>query len=234
MKKNFVKYEFYTNSNGDKNNVNFDYNDSDEDIIHDEFFKTEGTKSTKNIRNYDDKLNQLFEKMIKKESSKKNEIKDNLKNQSDDSYSSDDLNIEKYFKNKKHDDKGKNNVYQKEKIKIKVEEKVEEEEEESDDELDKILNKKIDFDEYFSDIESEEKEDTPKNYQLRTIKSSLLNLYSDKGIDNKNNIKENIENKKDDKNENIQKSNLNNCKLEDKKSDIKKSNSSNINKNIDI
>ena len=230
MKKNFVKYEFYTNSNGDKNNVNFDYNDSDEDIIHDEFFKTEGTKSTKNIRNYDDKLNQLFEKMIKKESSKKNEIKDNLKNQSDDSYSSDDLNIEKYFKNKKHDDKGKNNVYQKEKIKIKVEEKVEEEEEESDDDLDKFLNNN----DYFSDDESEEKDVTPKNYQVRTIKNSLMNLYSDKGIDNKNIKKENIENKKDDKTENVKKSNLSNNKLEDKKSDIKKSNSSNVNKNIDI
>ena len=182
MKKNFVKYEFYTNSNGDKNNVNFDYNDSDEDIIHDEFFKTEGTKSTKNIRNYDDKLNQLFEKMIKKESSKKNEIKDNLKNQSDDSYSSDDLNIEKYFKNKKHDDKGKNNVYQKEKIKIKVEEKVEEEEEESDDDIDKFFNQKIDSNDYISD-DFEEKEDTPKNFEIRTIKNSLMNLYSDKKID---------------------------------------------------
>ena len=190
MKKNFVKYEFYTNSNGDKNNVNFDYNDSDEDIIHEEFFKTEGTKSTKNIRNYDDKLNQLFEKMIKKESSKKNEIKDNLKNQSDDSYNSDDLNIEKYFKNKKHDDKGKNNVYQKEKIKIKVEEKVEEEEEESDDDIDKFFNQKIDSNDYISD-DFEEKEDTPKNFQIRTIKNSLMNLYSDKKIDDKNNIKEN-------------------------------------------
>ncbi len=236
MKKNFVKYEYYTNSNGKNNHYIFDENYSDEDINHDEFFNSQVPQSTKNNPNCNDKLKQLFEKMIKKENLKKKETKEELKYHSDDSYSysSDDIDIDNIFKNKKQDDKGKNNVYQKEKIKIKVEEKVEEEEEESDDELDKILNKKIDFDEYFSDIESEEKEDTPKNYQLRTIKSSLLNLYSDKGIDNKNNIKENIENKKDDKNENIQKSNLNNCKLEDKKSDIKKSNSSNINKNLDI
>ena len=38
MKKNFVKYEYYTNSNGIKNNFNFDDNDSDEDINHDELF----------------------------------------------------------------------------------------------------------------------------------------------------------------------------------------------------
>ncbi len=232
MKKNFVKYEYYTNSNGKNNHYIFDENYSDEDINHDEFFNSQGPQSTKNNPNCDDKLKQLFEKMIKKENLKKKETKEELKYHSDDSYSysSDDIDIDNIFKNKKQDDKGKNNVYQKEKIKIKVEEKVEEEEEESDDDLDKFLNNN----DYFSDDDSEEKDVTPKNYQVRTIKNSLMNLYSDKGIDNKNIKKENIENKKDDKTENVKKSNLSNNKLEDKKSDIKKSNSSNVNKNIDI
>ena len=68
MKKNFVKYEYYTNSNGKKNNFNFDDNDSDEDINHDELFYTEGSKSTKNNSFFNDKLKNLFQKMNKTES----------------------------------------------------------------------------------------------------------------------------------------------------------------------
>ena len=60
--------------------------------------------------------------MNKTESSKKKGTKEDLKFHSDDSFSSDDLNIDNVFKNEKQNDKGKkNNVYQKEKIKnIKI------------------------------------------------------------------------------------------------------------------